>query len=479
MFVTADHRITRRGFLALTASMSVSACAGPPEPVPISPNAPQITAAERRRHGAGAATRRVSLTTTDGGVDLGDVQVWTWTYGGELPGREIRVKRGDVLRVDLSNKLTTPTTVHWHGIALRNDMDGVPVLTQPDVKAHFTYEFTVPDAGTHWFHPLGTQLDTGLYAPLIVEDPADGDDYDTELVVVLDDWLDGLGRAPDAVLADLRANGTPMGDGAAAMSDLLGGKAGDVHYPHLLAGGRTATTPATFLAKPGQRVRLRLINAGADTVFRVGVPGVRMTVTHTDGFPVVPFQADTVLLGMGERLDAIITVPGSSVPLLAVAEGFASYAQVIIQSGLPVDPAASSAAQLAGLPTMTVHDVVAAESVRLSSRAPDVTHRLVLDGPGRMYDWTVNGGTGHELPVRRGQRVRLRFENRSPMFHSMHLHGHTFQVGQGARKDTVLVLPGKTVEVDFDADNPGQWQTQCQDPYHAEAGMTAVVSYEE
>ncbi|MFL6121531.1 multicopper oxidase domain-containing protein [Actinophytocola sp.] len=84
--------------------------------------------------------------------------------------------------------------------------------------AEGAYEFTVPDAGTYWFHPhVGTQLNTGLYAPLIVEDPADGADYDTELVVVLDDWLDGFGRSPDDVLADLRANGTPGMNGMPGM----------------------------------------------------------------------------------------------------------------------------------------------------------------------------------------------------------------------------------------------------------------------
>jgi FtsP/CotA-like multicopper oxidase with cupredoxin domain len=374
-------------------------------------------------------------------------------------------------------------------------MDGVPVVTQTEVEGggRFTYEFAVPDAGTYWFHPhVGTQLDTGLYAPLIVEDPDDGDDYDTELVVVLDDWLDGLGRDPDAVLADLRTNGMPMGHegmpgmGGMPKSELLGGDVGDVTYKHMLANGRTAAAPRTFTAKPGQRVRLRLINAGADTAFRVGVPGVRMTVTHTDGFPVVPRTAGTVLLGMGERIDAIITVPSTTVPLLALAEGRDSYAQVIIQSGRPVDPAASgpAAKQLATLPALTVGDVEAAEPVRLPDRTPDVMHRLVLDGPGGKYDWTINGkayNPNDGLPVRQGQRVRLRFENESQMFHPMHLHGHTFQVAgrRGARKDTVLVLPGTAIDVDFDADNPGQWLTHCHNVYHGEAGMMTVVSYEE
>ncbi|MFI7679453.1 multicopper oxidase family protein [Actinophytocola sp. NPDC049390] len=498
----AEHRvISRRGFLALSAGATaagLSACSTterPAAPVRIGPRSPQVAAAERARRGANVRTTAVKLEATEHAVDLGGTQVITWTYGGELPGKEIRVKRGDVLKAELTNALRRPTTIHWHGVALRNDMDGVPVVTQTEVEGggRFTYEFAVPDAGTYWFHPhVGTQLDTGLYAPLIVEDPDDGYDYDTELVVVLDDWLDGLGRDPDAVLADLRTNGMPMGHegmpgmGGMPKSELLGGDVGDVTYKHMLANGRTAAAPRTFAAKPGQRVRLRLINAGADTAFRVGVPGVRMTVTHTDGFPVVPRMADTVLLGMGERVDAIITVPNTTVPLLALAEGRDSYAQVIIQSGRPVAAAASgpAAKQLANLSALTVGDVEAAEPVRLPDRTPDVMHRLVLEGPGEKYDWTINGKAYNPedgLPVRQGQRVRLRFENKSQMFHPMHLHGHTFQVAgrRGARKDTVLVLPGTAVDVDFDADNPGQWLTHCHNVYHGEAGMMTVVSYEE
>lgn len=105
--------------------------------------------------------------------------------------------------------------MHWHGLALRNDMDGVPALTQQAVKAgaDFTYRFAVSHPGTYWIHPhSGVQLDRGLYAPLIVEDPKEPLAYDKEWVVVLDDWLDGVdGSTPDAVLDELtEGRGPPM-----------------------------------------------------------------------------------------------------------------------------------------------------------------------------------------------------------------------------------------------------------------------------
>ncbi|MFF5992379.1 MULTISPECIES: multicopper oxidase family protein [Prauserella] len=516
--MTAQHRrISRRDFLIMgagvTTAAGLAACtpgnAGTAGPTRIGPKSPAVAAAERKRRAASSASTSVSLEASVNDVDLGGVAVRTWTYGGDLPGKEIRIKRGDMLSAELSNKLPQPTSIHWHGLALRNDMDGVPVLTQPEIKAGttFRYDFAAPDAGTYWFHPhVGTQLDRGLYAPLIVEDPTDGSDYDTELVIVLDDWLDGVdGRDPDAVLAELKKNGMVMaepsgssmpgmdhgsmpGMGGMPQSELLGGDAGDVTYRYVLANGRISTAPATFRSRPGQRIRLRLVNAAADTAFRVGVPGVPMTVTHTDGFPVVPQQADVALLGMGERLDAIITVPDSPVPVLALAEGRDLYAQVLIQSGRSGDPATGAAAapQLARLPVLTAKDLKATEEVTFPEKSPDVTHTLVLEGPGAKYSWTINGkayNPNDGLPIRSGQRVRLRFENKSEMFHPMHLHGHTFQVlgknGRGARKDTAIVLPGTALDVDFNADNPGQWLTHCHNLYHGEAGMMTVVSYVE
>ena len=99
------------------------------------------------------------------------------------------------------------------------------------------------------------------------------------------------------------------------------------------------------------------------------------------------------------------------------------------------------------------------------------------------YKWTINGKTfpdAEPLPVSQGDRVRLRFYNMSMMFHLMHVHGHTFGlVSGGSRKDTVIVRPMQTVEVDLDADNPGQWATHCHNIYHAEGGMMTALSYED
>lgn len=460
----------------------------------LGPIGPEVDAAERARQVAGGRILTRTLQARPGAIDLGGRTVTTWTYDGSLPGPEIRARVGDVLKVRLDNRLPQPTTVHWHGIALRNDMDGVPVLTQSEIPSggSFDYEFTLPHPGTYMFHPhVGTQLDRGLYAPLIVDDPAEPGDYDLEQVVIFDDWVDGTGQDPDQILAGLVRNGMGGMDGdhggmQMPMSSLLGGDAGDVSYPYYVANGRTRSAPTSVRVRPGQRVRFRLINMGGDTAFRVGVPGAPMTVTHTDGFPVVPTEAEAVVIGMGERIDAVVTVPEATTALVGIAEGKNDHAAVVLQSGArgsAVDTVAAASA-LMSRPAMLSQAFPSMEAVTLPPRRPDAVHDLVLAGPGERYDWTINGeryDPARGLPVSAGQRVRLRMVNTTTMFHPMHLHGHTFQVvgagGLGPRKDTVSVLPNQTVEVDFDADNPGQWLTHCHNIYHGEAGMMTVVSY--
>ncbi len=499
---------SRRRFLGLGAGVAavaaVQAC-GAPSAEPVGPRSRSVREAARARQATGARRVGVDLPAKPSEVDLGGLRVPTWTFNKQLPGPEIRVRRGDVLRATLRNELPEDATVHWHGIALRNDMDGVPNVTQDPVSSgkEFAYEFTVPDSGTYFFHShVGMQLDRGLYAPLIVEDPNEPGRYDDEVVLVFDDWLDGVTAVPEAQLAKLRREGMSMsGMGHGGMGGMggmqegerhggmgagpLGADTGDVDYPHYLINGRVPAAPFITDAKPGQRLRLRLINAGADTAFRVAIGGHHMTVTHTDGFPVEPVETNSVLLGMGERYDVVVTVGDGVFPIVASAEGKQGQAMALIRTRSGAAPSAMVRPQeLAGRPLMA-EVLRATEQVRLPSGTPDRTHTLKLGmDPSAKYRWTINGRTFDQrkpMPISRDERVRLRFVNTTMMFHPMHLHGHTFQLaggkGPGARKDTVIVRPMETVEVDFLADNPGQWLVHCHNTYHGEAGMMTVLSY--
>ncbi|MFF8956865.1 multicopper oxidase family protein [Streptomyces sp. NPDC014894] len=477
----------------------------------VAPDGDEVAAAEAAR--GGGPERKVRLTATAARLDLGGETVRTWAYGDRLPGREVRAAAGETLALTLANHLPETTSMHWHGLALRNDMDGVPGLTQRPVKAgaEFTYRFALAHPGTYWFHPhSGVQQDRGLYAPLIVEDPKEPLEYDKEWVVVLDDWVDGVdGSTPDAVLAELRKGMSGGGHGGGheghggispvsvtaedpkgpsrmmmgAKSDLLGGDAGDVAYPHYLVNGRLPAAPTSFRARPGDRIRLRIINAGGDTAFRVALGGHEMTVTHTDGFPVRHARTDALLLGMGERYDVLVTAGDGVFPLTAVAEGKKAAALALLRTGGGAAPAASVRPKELSGRLLTADRLRADASVALPRRKPDRTVRIELTGGMAKYDWGFDGkpySPDRRYEVRSGERVRLIFRNPTGMWHPLHLHGHTFALANtpdGPRKDTAIILPNATLSVDFDADNPGLWMIHCHNVYHAEAGMMTVLGY--
>jgi FtsP/CotA-like multicopper oxidase with cupredoxin domain len=507
---------------------------------------PAATAAEGRVLAGSAAVRRVeqarlargtgrrvraSVTPAPVEVDLGGRVVRTWAYGDQVPGRVLRCNAGDVLEVDLHNRLPEPTTVHWHGLRLRNDMDGVPHLTQPVIDPGETmrYSFVAPDPGTYWFHPhVGMQRERGLLAPLIIDDPREAGDYDVEFVVVLDDWIDGVAGVPDEILSALR-NGeaeatyrVPVEAGRIddrsdsweyhLTADMANAPAGlepvsaasfladSVSYPFYLLNGRLPTAPEVFAAKPGQRARIRLINAAGTTTFRVALGGHRLTVTHTDGFPVEPVTVDNLHIGAGERYDVLVTLGDGAFPLVAVAEGHGAQALGIVRTASGAAPSPAAAPSELGGRLLRLTDLRAAPAIREDHPSPDVAHTVYLTGDMFSFAWRINAETyDHARPfagitpaaVREGQRVRLELVNQTPMYHPMHVHGHSFTVRgagdigdrnriplvSGAVKDTVMVAPGERVIADFAADNPGQWLAHCHNAYHMATGMATVVSY--
>ncbi|MFI0821059.1 multicopper oxidase family protein [Streptomyces sp. NPDC021098] len=462
----------------------------------VKPSDPAVAATEKKRTSTGKV-RKLTLTAAPATLDLGGgVRAKSWAFAGRTPGKEVRVSAGDTVAAELSNQLPhkTATSLHWHGLALRNDMDGVPPATQTAVRAGstFAYRFIAETPGTYFFHPhVGVQLDRGLYAPLIVEDPKEPLSYDDEWVVVLDDWVDGVTGTPDEVFAELRRGmgGMDMsGDSFMLMgadSELLGGDAGDVKYPYHLINGRVPADPDVHTGKPGKRVRLRIINAGGDTAYRVALGGHTMTITHTDGFPVEHRQTDALLVGMGERYDVLVTLADGVFPLVALAEGKNATGMALVRTGSGRAPKATVRPRELNGTVVTASQLHAADDVRLPSKKADRVHRVDLTGGMAKYNWAINGKpfdmndpTAAPLVVEQGQRVRLDFTNRTDMWHPMHLHGHTYQLGNsGPRKDTTIVLPKKKVSVVFDADNPGRWMLHCHNAYHGEAGMMALVAY--
>ena len=503
------RQLSRRTFLAGSLAAGAGAALGAcstttapganlrSQPTSVPPAlADPIAAAEAARPHTGRIVT-ATLNPRPVTVDLGGKVVKTLGYAETVPGPLIRANVGDELRVTLTNGLGKPTSMHWHGIALRNDMDGATPAT-PDVPtgASFTYAFSVPDAGTYWAHPhVGVELDTGLYLPLIVDDPTAPANYDVEWIVMLDDWTDGVGRSPQQILADLEKGGMgamgSMGEmgsmgqmGGSQGSALLGGDPGDVIYPYYVINGRIPEAPTTFRATPGQRIRMRFINAGSDTAFRVALAGHRMTVTHTDGFPIVPTDVDALLIGMGERYDVTVTAKDGVFPLVALAEGKNALARALLTTGVGAAPPADFQPPELNGKVGTVDLFAAPEEARLEFTKADTTMQANLTSSDTAYQWGINGPFPDNTPftVWQGQQAAMTFTNKTRMWHPMHLHGHTFAVlnpdgTQGARKDTVNVLPNQSVKIAILADNPGYWPMHCHNTYHAEAGMLSTFDY--
>ncbi len=505
-------RLSRRSFLAATlvSGAALTACSRSTSRPGQATRTEAIAAAEAARPHTGKVVS-ANLTAAPADIDLGGKIARTLAYNDQVPGPLIRAAVGDELTVNVTNNLQSPTSVHWHGLALRNDMDGAsPATPNINPASQFTYRFSSPHSGTYWAHPhTGLEADEGLYMPVIIDDPAEPGRYDAEWIVILDDWTAGVGSSPQQLFDGLRSmgahghrpsmpgmpgmgspraetrSGVP-GVGGVGVSELLGGDAGDVHYPYYLINGRIPAAATTFAAKPGQRLRIRIINAASDTAFRVALARHRMTITHADGFPVLPTEVDTVLVGMGERYDVVVTTGDGKFPLVAAAEGKNAQARALLTTGAGSVPKLNFhppelRGRLGAADTLT-----AAPEVRLDSANIDTALIAQLSGTMMHYHWTINGRPSWNtvpLTIQQGQNATLTFTNDTMMWHPMHLHGHTFQViapdgRPGPRKDTVIVLPHESVTAALLADNPGIWMLHCHNTYHQEAGMMTSLEYQ-
>ena len=456
-----------------------------------------------RRPVASGSIREVRLVAGPIEVELAPGRLWrTWGYNGQYPGPEIRVREGERLRITVENDLPgVGTTVHWHGVPVPNPMDGVPGLTQEPIPSggSMVYDFEATPAGTYMYHShQGLQLDRGLLGPLVIEETTPHVEYDREHVLVFDDVLLDAPRPLSELVGDdggqgrgmmgrgMMGRGRSQGDerGGGMMG---GGMMGGIVPPYegLTINGRLPEAPAEFEVRRGERVRLRLINPGGATTYRVAIGGHRMTVTHTDGRPVEPVTVDRLDIGMGERYDVVVeadnpgvwplvaaTVEGDSAPARAVLR-YTDAAGSALRDGLPEGLQAGRALRYA--------DLQSVETLP-PDRAPDRTFDLSLSG-GMMMDpgvWTMGGEAYPDaapLKVHEGERVRVNMVNRSMMLHPMHLHGHFFRTGN-VLKDTVLVAPHMgQAAFEFVADNPGRWLFHCHNAYHLHAGMAREIRY--
>jgi FtsP/CotA-like multicopper oxidase with cupredoxin domain len=235
-------------------------------------------------------------------------QTGVWCYDGSMPGPEIRLRQGDALRVAVENRQPQDTTVHWHGLRIPNAMDGAPYVTQAPIQREerFAYEFTVPDAGTFWYHPHAhnaEQVGRGLMGALIIEEPQPLP-VDRDVIWVLGDFR----LNDDASIAGGFDNRMEM-----SMSGRIGNT--------VTINGRV---PDRFPVRSGERIRLRLINAAPARIFGLEFKSHRPLVASFDGQPVEPHvpEGGRVVLGPAMRTDLILDMTGKPAHSAAVLDTF-------------------------------------------------------------------------------------------------------------------------------------------------------------
>ena len=288
------------------------------------------------------------LRATDpGGIDLylelrellvGGRPGMAIAINGSIPGPVIRMTEGGEALIRVHNRLPESTSIHWHGILLPFNMDGVPGISFPGIAPGetFTYRYPVRQNGTYWYHShSGLQEQLGHYGQLILE-PAGTDpvDYDVEHSVVLSDWtfedpdrvlwklktMEGYYNFQRPTLANIddqmRATGMSLGEvlkkrlawdrmrmDPTDIADITGAT-----YTYLM-NGRAAHENPTFLARPGQRVRFRIANASTMTFYDIRFPGLPMTVVQADGQDIQPVETDELRIAVAETYDVVVTLP--------------------------------------------------------------------------------------------------------------------------------------------------------------------------
>ncbi|UTW51240.1 copper resistance system multicopper oxidase [bacterium SCSIO 12827] len=273
-----------------------------------------------------------NLEIARGAIDVAGRPQDAMTINGGIPGPVLRFTEGEDLTINVTNKMDVDTSIHWHGLILPYQQDGVPGISFPGIKPGetFTYTFPAQQSGTYWYHShSGLQEQSGVYGSIII-DPKTREPfrYDREYVVVLSDWhktdtpktiLSNLKIMADYYNYQQRTLGTllddvkKMGFGAALADRMAWGDMrmmpsdiADVSGYVFLMNGRNPDQNWTGLFKPGERVRLRFVNAAAMTFFDVRIPGLKMTVVQADGNNVRPVPVDEFRIAVAETYDVII-----------------------------------------------------------------------------------------------------------------------------------------------------------------------------
>ena len=280
---------------------------------------------------------------------------------GQIPAPTLTFTEGDTAEIHVHNRMHMETSIHWHGLILPNEQDGVPYLTTSPIKGHSThiYKFPIVQNGTYWYHShTMLQEQNGMYGAFIIHkrkvpSPLERAEGEVEQVLVLSDWTD---ENPHQIQRSLHnatdwyavKKGATQSYGEALAKGYLGTKfvnewkrmlamdVADVYYNQFWINGKSSTVNPNI--KAGQKVRLRIINGGSSSYFWLQYAGGKMTVVATDGIDVVPVEVDRMMIAVAETYDVIVSVPeNGSYEFKATAEDRTNSASLFLGQGKGVE----------------------------------------------------------------------------------------------------------------------------------------------
>ena len=401
--------------------------------------------------------------------------VEAWTYDGGLPGPLIRGRVGDRLIVHFKNELPQPTTIHWHGVRVPIEMDGVPGISQPDVQPgdSFTYDFVLRDASLYWYHPhvfSAAQVGFGLYGALLVEGPEDEIGIPDQLTIVLSDiGFDRQGKLEPA------NSGGPAG--------MVFGREG----AYLLVNGKVMPT---LRARSGAPQRWRIVNTAKSRFFFLDLEGQQFVKIGSDGgFQEQSVASDAMLVTAGERVDLLLTptgTPGSSLVVRAMLynRGYGSVEYRSVEDLFTIEFSDEPTLPKRTLPTIT-------RQITPPSHVNATPIKMVLTLPPQdangQSEFRINGvpyWKAEPFRARLGETQLWIMQNDSDWDHPMHLHGFFFMpVDENSQpirpmewKDTINIPMESTARflVTFD-ERPGEWMFHCHILDHADGGLMGTV----
>jgi FtsP/CotA-like multicopper oxidase with cupredoxin domain len=364
--------------------------------------------------------------------------------------------------------------VHWHGVRVPIEMDGVPGISQPEVQPgeQFTYDFVARDAGLYWYHPhvmSAAQVGFGLYGALLIEDPAEIIGVADEVTLVLSDI--GFDR-----------KGVPDSPTSGGWAGTVFGREGD----YVLVNGKVNPV---LRARAGAPQRWRIVNAAKSRFFALDMDGQAFEVIGTDGgLQERPVTTDQLLVTPGERVDVIVRPTGKPGTTMAVSAALYNRGYGSVEYRVPVDAfsiAFTADAPMRAAPLPAISRTIPEAAVE-GATPVELVLQLPPIGSGKQ-EYQINGQPFEKAEpylAALGERQIWTVKNETDWDHPFHLHGFFFQVlddkGAPVRplawKDTVNVAKKTTVRliVHFD-ERPGEWMFHCHILDHADGGMMGTV----